>query len=352
MWADMIQLGGRRILRLALGLLGLVLFGLVLHMGGTEAWRQVLRADPLWVGIAFICTALLTYVSAARWGLLANAVAGCRICSTRAYYNYMMIGKTVGLVLSEAVGVYAVGPLAMKAGGQSSFTLAAGTLLLDKLFDLGLSGLLLLPTALYALRLVTLKACAALFGLLFVLVAVALLGGYESLVAMAFRLRQWAIAHAGRVPLLRRALQVQAVQRLLDLHAEQVPSQRIVLIAYVMTVLRYGLMAARFAAVSWAVGVAVPPLLIWVGIPIAQLGLLLAVTPGALGALEAGWLGVLLLAGLPRQDIATFLIGQRAALLAFISALGLLSYLGSLIWPFRQDDRRTTKDDGRMTDCE
>jgi uncharacterized membrane protein YbhN (UPF0104 family) len=89
--------------------------------------------------------------------------------------------------------------------------------------------------------------------------------------------------------------------------------------------------------------VAVPPLLIWVGIPIAQLGLLLAVTPGALGALEAGWLGVLLLAGLPRQDIATFLIGQRAALFVFIFVLGAISYLGSLVFPFRSDDGRMTR---------
>jgi uncharacterized protein (TIRG00374 family) len=339
MWAE----SRRRLLRLALALLGLSLFGLVLYVGGAEAWRQVLRADPLWVGVAFLCTALLTYVSAARWGLLANAVAGHRICSTRAYYNYMMIGKTVGLVLSEAVGVYAVGPLAMKAGGQSSFALAAGSMLLDKLFDLGLSGLLLLPTAFYALGLIGLETCALFFGLVIVLLAVLLRGWYAPLVALAWRLRQWAAARAGRVPLLRRALHAQAAQRLMALQAEQVPSRRVALIAYGLTVLRYGLMAARFAAVSYAVRVAVPPLLIWVGIPIAQLGLLLAVTPGALGALEAGWLGVLLLAGLPRQDIATFLIGQRAALFVFIFVLGAISYLGSLVFPFRSDDGRMTR---------
>jgi uncharacterized membrane protein YbhN (UPF0104 family) len=96
------------------------------------------------------------------------------------------------------------------------------------------------------------------------------------------------------------------------------------------------------------VGIDVPPLLVFVGIPIAQLGLLFSVTPGALGALEAGWLGVLLLAGLPRPEIAAFLIAQRAAITVFIPVLGALSYLGSLLFPFGQakSEPRSVTSDG------
>ncbi len=343
MWAN--HHPRKRILRWALTVLSLGVFVLVLYVGGIEAWRQVLHADPLWVGVAFACTALLTFVSAVRWGLIANVMAGTRICSMRAYYHYLMMGKTAGLVLPEAVGVYAVGPLAMKAGSRSSFALALGTVFLDKLFDLGLIGLLLLPTALYALRLIDLQTCAALFVLCFVALGVALLGWYRPLVARAFGLRGWLVARSESTRLLHRALHGRAGQQLLALDAGQFPVRRIALLAYGLTVLRYLLMTARFVAIAQAVGVAVPPLLVFVGIPIAQLGLLLAVTPGGLGMLEAGWLGVLLLAGLPRQDIATLLIGQRAALFVFIFTLGLISYLGSLIFPFREDDGRRMDDD-------
>jgi uncharacterized membrane protein YbhN (UPF0104 family) len=315
--------------RLLLGLFSLGILGLVLYMGGMDAWRQVLRADLRWVGLAFACTALLTYVSAMRWALIANALAGTRLCSTRAYYHYLMMGKTVGLVLPEAVGVYTIGPLNMKLDGQASFKLAFGSLFLDKLFDIGLSGILLVPTAAYVLHLISLPACAALFGLFFAGLAVVLIGWYGPLLDLGFRLRD-------RVRNWKGVRNLKAWEALGALRHEQAPPQRVALAAYGLTVVRYLFMTARFAAVSLAVGVAVPPLLVFVGIPIAQLGLLLAVTPGALGALEAGWLGVLLLAGLPRQDIATFLIGQRAALFAFIFALGALSYLGSLIVPLRK----------------
>jgi uncharacterized protein (TIRG00374 family) len=340
---------GSRLLRLLVGALSLGVFVLVLYVGGVEAWRRVLQADPVWVGVAFACTALLTYISAVRWGLIANSVAGARLCSMRAYYHYLMMGKTVGLILPEAVGVYTVGPLAMKAEGRSSFVLAFGTLFLDKLFDLVLSGLLLFPVAAYALRLVSLEVCAALFGVLFAVLGILVLGWYGPLVGGAFVLRARLVRRSQSAPWLRRLLQGRLGQQLLALRVDQVPPARIAALAYGFTVLRYLLMTARFAAVSQAVGVDVPPLLVFVGIPIAQLGLLLSVTPGALGALEAGWLGVLLLAGLPRTEIATFLIGQRAALFVFIFTLGLLSYLGRLIFPFEGDGVRRSSADGRRT---
>ena len=326
----------RRLLRFLIGGLSLGLFAAVLYVGGLDAWRQLLAADWRWVGAAFGCTALLTYVSAVRWNLIANALAGARLCSTRATLHYLMMGRTAGLVLPEAVATHSIGPLAMKAEGHSSFGLAFGSLLLDKLNDLCLSGLLLLPTAAFALRLIDVRVCAALFGAIFVLVGVVLWAWYRPLVAWAFRVRDGVFRWAERVSWLRRLLGTRLGQQLTALDAGRVPQRRVALAAYGLTLLRYSLMAGRFAAVSTAIRIDVPPLLLFVGIPIAQLGLLLSVTPGALGAMEAGWLGVLLLAGLPRAEIAAFLIAQRAAITVFILALGALSYLGSLLFPFGQ----------------
>lgn len=326
----------RRPIRLLVSLLGFGFFGLLVYLGGLEAWQRIREAKPLWVGVSFAATALLLYVSAARWGLITNAIAGFRVCSTRAYYHYLMMGKTVGLALSEAVGVYAVGPLAMRVDGQASLRLAAGAMLVDKLFDLGLSGLLLFPTAAYVLQWISLEVCAVLFIPFFVMPAIVLLFWYAPVLALLFRLRDALATRLARVPLGAQLLSGRAGQALLALSLDQVPSRWAALSAYGITVLRYLLMTLRFAAVSAALDVAVPSLLVFVGIPIAQLGLLLAVTPGALGALEAGWFGVLALGRLPRQDIMTFLVGQRAALFVFVLVLGLTSYVGNLLVPVQQ----------------
>jgi uncharacterized protein (TIRG00374 family) len=330
----------QRLVRVLIGALSLGLFGAVLYVGGVEAWRQLLDADGRWVGVAFGCTAALTFVTATRWGTIANALAGTRLCSTRAYYHYLMMGRTAGLVLPETVAVHTVGPLTMKAGGHASFGLAFSSLLIDKLFDLGLSGLLLLPTAALALRVIDVRTCAAIFGIVFALLAVGIGAWYGPLLAWGLRVRRNMFARAARVSWLRRVLDTRPVRQILALREDQMPSRRVALTAYGLTVLRYLLMVARFAAVSQAVRIDVPPLWILVGIPIAQLGLLFSVTPGALGAMEAGWLGVLLLAGLPRAQIAAFLIAQRAAITVFILGLGGGSYLLSLLFPLQADDGR------------
>jgi uncharacterized protein (TIRG00374 family) len=339
----------RRWWRVALGLLGLSLFGAVLYVGGVDAWRQLLAADARWVGAAFGCTALLTFTSAARWALIANALAGRRLCSTRAYYHYLMMGRTAGLVLPEAVAVHSLGPLAMKAGGRASFRLAFVSLLIDKLFDLGLSGLFFLPTATFALQWIDVYTSAGILVGLFILVGALLWAWYRPLLSWAFGLRARLVERAERVPWLRRALETRLVRPLIALREDQAPPPRVARAAYGLTLLRYALMAARFAAVARAVGVDVPLLLVFVGIPIAQLGLLLGVTPGALGAMEAGWLGVLLLGGLPRTQIAAVLIAQRAALTVFILTLGATSYLASLLVPFKQTTDAPPPHGKRMT---
>ena len=82
----------QRLVRALLAALSLGLFGAVLYVGGVDAWRRLLSADWRWLGLAFGCTALLTAVTATRWGSIANGVAGRRLCSTRAYYHYLMMG--------------------------------------------------------------------------------------------------------------------------------------------------------------------------------------------------------------------------------------------------------------------
>lgn len=53
------------------------------------------------------------------------------------------------------------------------------------------------------------------------------------------------------------------------------------------------------------------------GIPFAQLSFIFSITPGAMGVLEGGWLGVLTMAEIPRDTIGKFLIGQRIYWLIF-----------------------------------
>jgi uncharacterized membrane protein YbhN (UPF0104 family) len=73
------------------------------------------------------------------------------------------------------------------------------------------------------------------------------------------------------------------------------------------------------------------------GLPVVQLGLLLAFTPGSLGFLEAGWLAVLSFQGISQNEIFTFLLILRLANYLFFPMLTLL------LWCFSWKRKAKTK---------
>jgi uncharacterized membrane protein YbhN (UPF0104 family) len=108
-----------------------------------------------------------------------------------------------------------------------------------------------------------------------------------------------------------------------------------------ITLLRHVFILARLYSLVAALGITIPVSVLLAGIPVAQLSLLLAFTPGALGILEGGWYVVLVIGGVAAADIAAFLLGQRVYSLAATSLIFLLSYLlfgaRRLLWLDRLD---------------
>ena len=69
-----------RILSWIINLAGLLVFGLILYLGGVQAWQQILEGDWRYVLAALAATVLWNLVAAYRWSLIANEVAGRKIC--------------------------------------------------------------------------------------------------------------------------------------------------------------------------------------------------------------------------------------------------------------------------------
>jgi uncharacterized membrane protein YbhN (UPF0104 family) len=62
------------------------------------------------------------------------------------------------------------------------------------------------------------------------------------------------------------------------------------------------------------------------------MSLVIGVTPGGLGFLEAALAGLLLLAGIPSDDLAILVISQRVAQTLCYAALLAISYSVVLAW--------------------
>jgi len=317
-----------RILSWAINLAGVLAFGLILYLGGIEAWQQIVHGDWRYVLAAFGVTLLWNLVAAYRWSLIARRVTEEPGATPyRYYFTYHMLGMMVGQVLPITVGMLGGRPVALSLSRGVSLKRAGLSVFLDKLFDLLLAVLLVTPVALYLVGWISQPLALGLMG------GVALLGallvgwqyerGIELVVKTSSRLAQ----PLQRLPVLGPRLARRLPQQLDSLANRSFVSNRLALRSFLLTLVMYSLLAARLNLVAQALHLDIPWHILAMGIAVTQLALIFSVTPGSLGFLEGGWAAVMGLAGIPMELFAIFVIGRRAYLLVFTAIVTLLAFV-------------------------
>lgn len=320
------KLGGKTYRRV-LSALGILIFAAILYYGGMEALRRVARVNLWYLVWAFVGAAMAALVTSLRWGLIVDALEGSSARSRLSYFYYVMMGKISSTFVSQYVGDYGVRPLALKASGATSMGRAFYSVLLDRVFDLMLSLLFLVPGSLYLAGVVS----PQVFGVL----VVVFVGGYWALMARNHHLvsdLMGLVASAAR-GLSRR---IKVGQGLLDRVATMVEGARMgfeqvgrrcINAANLLTLGRYLAMAVRAYFIALALGLSIPFWLIFLAVGLVRFTLLFAIAPGRLGVLEVGWFGVLALGGVDSAAIVPFLIGLRVYGLVFNAILALAAHL-------------------------
>ena len=315
-----------RILSWAINLAGVLAFGLVLYLGGVEAWEQILQGDWRYVLAALAVTLLWNVVAAFRWSLIANQVAGGKICDFRYIFTYHMIGMLAGQVVPITIGMLGARPVALSLSQQVSLGRSALSVFLDKLFDLVLALLLVSPVALFLVGWIERPLALGIMGGLAAIGAVLIGWRYEQAVRSIGQLGARLAQPLARVPVIGRRL-VRRLPRQLDrLSSETFVSNQVALQAFLLTLVMYGLLSARLFFIAQALRLEIPWYLLAMGVAVTQLALVFSVTPGSLGFLEGGWGAVLGLAGLTLDQFTTFVIGRRAFVLVFTLIGSLLAF--------------------------
>lgn len=136
-----------------------------------EAWRQILRGDWRYVLAGFAVTLLWNLLATLRWGIIVDQMAGVRrFCPYPHLFTFHMIGMLTGQILPITVGMLGSRPAALSLSRGMSLKRAGLSVFLDKLFDLILALLLVVPAALYLVGWISLPLALGL------MVALALLG--------------------------------------------------------------------------------------------------------------------------------------------------------------------------------
>jgi uncharacterized protein (TIRG00374 family) len=328
MSADRAKQKRNRILSWAINLAGVLAFVFILYLGGVEAWEQIVKGDWRYVLAALAVTLLWNVVAAFRWALIANRVAGAKVCAFRYYFTYQMIGMLTGQVVPVTIGMLGARPVALSLSQQVPLRRSALSVFLDKSFDLILALLLIFPVALFLVGWIERPLAFGIMGS--VVVAGVLLVGwkYEQAVRFFGRLGARFVRSLAIVPVIGRRLVSRLPQQLDRLSSETFLENRVALQAFLLTLVMYTLLAARLFYIAQALRLDIPWYLLAMGIAVTQLALIFSVTPGSLGFLEGGWGAVLGLAGLTLDQFTTFVIGRRAFVLVFT----LIGTLAAFVW--------------------
>lgn len=315
-----------RLLGWAINLIGILAFVLILYLGGVEAWQQLLRGDLRYVLAAFGVTGLWNLLAALRWATIARQMVGDPSIPYRHYVTYHMIGMFAGQVVPITVGMLGGRPVALSLSQGVRLRRSALSVFLDKIFDLALALLLVLPAVFYLVDWISLPLALGLMGAMAALGALLVAWKYEAAVRLAGRAGSRLAQPLGRLPLVGRRLVQRLPQQLDRLATDTLLPNRQALRAYLVTLLMYSLLSARLYFIAQALHLQIPWYVLAMGICITQLTLIFSVTPGSLGFLEGGWAAVLGLAGLGLETFTTFVIGRRAYVLVFTLIYTLLAF--------------------------
>lgn len=321
------QQGRTRILSWIINLAGLLVLVLILYLGGVKAWRQILGGDRRYVLAAFAVTLLWNLVAACRWALITTQVMGAADrCPYRYYFTYHMIGMVTGQVVPISVGMLGGRPVALSLSRGVSARRAMLSVFFDKLFDLILALLLVVPVAFYLLGWLDLPLSLGLMGGL-VVAGVVLIGRqYERATRLLGRVASRLARPLTHVPLVGRKLVRRLPQQLDRLAGETFLPNRPAVQAFLLTLAMYGLLSARLYYIAQALHLGIPWHLLLMGVCITQLTLVFSVTPGSLGFLEGGWGAVFSLGGLTLDQFTVFVLGRRAYVLVFTLVDTLLAF--------------------------
>jgi len=318
-------------------ILGLAVFTLLIYIGGAKTIKAAFTPHLGYLFLTFLSMLIVFIISSIRWGYIINSVKTRKVCSYFDYFLYFIAGRFSGQYIPAAAGDFLLRPAVLKQIQGVNLTLGVSSTILDKFLDLFFVLILIVPALLYVLGILS-----KLVTLVIITVLVAALLAFFFLKGTAFlpMLRKCLLAVLTKLQTKRwlgKLIKDKHIQTVQNLQNLEVFRENILVFPVTITVVRYGFLILRIYFLTVALGLKIPLFVLIAGIPIAQLSLSMAVTPGALGILEGGWYAILAIAGIPQEDILTFLIGQRTYWFIFTSATFFAMYLLAGIRKLRKD---------------
>lgn len=316
-----------RILTWGINLVGILIFALILYLGGVEDWQQIIQSDWRYLLAGLAAALVWNLIAAYRWFLIADAVTeGKHGPAYRYYFTYHMLGMAIGQLVPISVGMLGGRPVALSLSGTVPLRRAVLSVVLDKFFDVILALSLLIPIACYLVDWISLPLALGLIAVIVVVEASLIGWQYERMMRWLARVALGLSRPLVRVPFIGQRLMSRLPQQLERLANETFVTNRKAVQLFGLTLILYSLLAVRLMLIALALRLEIPWYLLAMGVAVTQFTLIFSITPGSLGILEAGWYAVFLL-GDQVAVYTVFVIGRRAFVLIYTLVCTLLAFV-------------------------
>ncbi len=307
--------------------LGLALFIGLLTLAGLNNLERLshLRLSPLLIALG--STVVIVICIGLRWSLLTNALIKRPVLSWVRGVRYFLWNRTIGFVIPKDVSDITGRTLQLTTLHGLTLQQAITSVFLDRCFDLLILMIFAVPALFFLIGVITAETTLLFIGFLILICFGSLWFGTVYILKLTLLLYNGFGTLAHRLPILRR----RTFTHINELHL----SHKNLSLAYFLSLVKFLATVMRFICFAQALEMSVSPLTILMGTPITQLSFLFAFTPGGLGIFEATWYGVLVQFGIPKVEIAPFLIEQRLMTMIYIGILTILSEI-QFFWKKKQ----------------
>lgn len=307
------------LLSMALAVFLLYLLVKVSKLDFSTYWEAVKSAKPLFVLLVAVATFAQLWLAATKWALVTRRLVPDVSFRKGFFMFHMALSAAAGIVVPRTVGWVGIRSAAVKYSGRTSLLHAGFAAVYDQCFDM-LVSLLILPAAL-------LYVFCNLEALWAVGLTVLLLSGFLFVLS---RFQDRVIGFlAGLYRVARRVLRRERHEGAAETGSPGTsvfnPGQSVRL--FLLSILRYAVLAARAYCVALALDVDIGFSAILFAFPVLQFLTLIGLTPRNIGIAEWGWVGMLSLLGVSAQDATEFSLTLRIFATLSVLCVAFVSWL-------------------------
>lgn len=289
-------------------LIGFLFLFLILRFLKVDNINRILQVNYLYITLCFIVTMLSFLTDTVRWKLISDEIAGRKTASFLSFLSIYLRTISLGQFISQSGSLLVARPIYMRKKYNFTYKESFITLFIEKVADLYyvfVFFLIFLFNFFFNNHWITLSI------LLFFISSLIFVYKIQKIEKYIY----WILKKIGKI----KKKNVNIDLKKLEFHSYKKLA--------ILSIIRFFAYGLRFFLLAKAINLSISYTDILLGMPIAQLSLIFAFTPGALGVLEAGWSGVLKIFQYSNNTIGYFVLGFRFYWIVFSLVIYIISYV-------------------------